>query len=90
MRVESWHLEQEPESGWGNFRVLPSRFSSPRLGGHGELERPAWRIGYSQAGAITNNRILILGGLFWTGCIKDPACKKELGADRYLLGNYSP
>ena len=40
----------------GNFRVLPSRFSSARLGGHGELERPAWRIGYSQAGAIANNR----------------------------------
>ena len=58
------------ESGWGNFRVLPSRFSSPRLGGHGELERPAWRIGYSQAGAIANNGFLIkLGGLFWTGCV---------------------
>ena len=27
------------------------------LGSHEELERPAWRIGYSQAGAIANNRV---------------------------------
>ena len=38
-------------------------FGIPRLGSHGELERPAWRIGYSQAGAIANNRIIDIGGM---------------------------
>ena len=33
------------------------------LGSHEELERPAWRIGYSQAGAIANNRIIDIGGM---------------------------
>ena len=42
-------------------------------GRHGELD-------IRRLGPLQTTEFLMLGGLFWTGCVSDPACGKATGS----------